>query len=77
MPKCYSCCYFRPTDRKCGYKGYPSYPDKECDAGEYQRGFDDCCGNCIYYDPDYHTCRQNGNSKYPYDRCDIYRHKKA
>lgn len=77
MPKCCGCKYYRFGDRKCGYKGYASYPDKECDAGEYQSGFDECCGNCRYFSPEARRCVQNGSQKSPYERCDIYRHSRA
>lgn len=77
MPKCYECRYYRMSERKCGYKGYSSFPDKNCDAGEFQRGGDECCGNCAYFSVEARRCAQNGSSKYPYERCDIYRHRRA
>lgn len=73
MPKCCACRYYRISDRKCGYKGYPSYPDKECDAGEFQSG-GACCGSCTYYSTESRRCLHSGSSKYPYDTCDTYRY---
>ena len=77
MGKCYSCKYFRPSERKCGYKGYSSYPDMECDAAEYDSSYGDVCGNCKYYSVEGKRCQHNGNYRQPYDRCDTYRHSRA
>lgn len=71
MGKCYECRYYRIGEKKCGYSGYPSYPDKDCSNGEIQRDSVQCCGNCKYYHVDSKRCIQNGNTKYPYDRCAI------
>lgn len=77
MGKCYECKYYRIADRKCRYKGYSVYPDKECVAAEFQRDRVECCGNCKYFRVESKVCVQNGKSKYPYDRCDTYKYSRA
>ncbi len=72
MPKCYECQYYRVKDAKCGYKGYSAYPDKNCDAGEFQQRSGECCGSCSYYSVENRRCMNSGSSKYPYERCDVY-----
>ncbi len=77
MAKCYSCRYFRPTERKCGYKGYSCYPDADCLANEYDGSQRDVCGNCKYYNVSSRQCTQRGYSRYPYDTCGCASHKRA
>lgn len=77
MAQCYGCQYYRSSEGKCGYKGYSSYPDKQCDAGEYVAYSGECCGNCRYFSPERRSCAQNGSSKHPYERCDTYRYSRA
>lgn len=78
MGKCYECKYYRITERKCGYKGYSTYPDKECSAAEFQRGDgSNHCGTCKYYRVESKLCTQSGQSKYPYDSCGTYKYSRA
>lgn len=77
MGKCYECRYFRPSEGKCGYKGYSCYADSVCLANEFDSSYKKCCGNCRYYNVPNKSCTRNGRSMYPYEECSCASHSNA
>ncbi len=77
MSYCYDCTYFRPSEGKCGYKGYSRSASSECGIGEHKTSGGNCCGNCRYFRVEARACMKTGSSHEPWDSCGIYEHSRA
>ncbi len=77
MANCYSCRYFRPSERKCGYSGYSRTASDECGIAEHRSDSQRCCGNCKYYRPEDKRCMKYSERNDPWHECGHYDHEPA